>query len=484
MTAPLWTSQEVAAATGGRALAPFAARGVCIDSRAAAPGDLFVALSDRRDGHDFVAAALAAGAAGALVSRMPPGVAADAPLVLVEDTMRALTALGAAARARSQARVAAVTGSAGKTSVKEMLRAMLAPQGPTHAAEKSFNNHWGVPLTLARMPRETRFAVIEIGMNHPGEIGPLSRLARPHAAIVTTVAKAHLAAFDSEAGIARAKAEIFEGLEPGGAAILNRDNPHFALLARRARRRGARILRFGAAQRCHARLIGAEDGPGGCAVQARLMGRPALFRVGAPGRHMAMNALAALLAAQALGADPGRAALELAAWTPPEGRGMRWRVALDETGLDGAIHLIDESYNANPASMSASLAVLAAARPEDGIGRVPRGRRIAVLGDMLELGEEERALHAAIADDPAMQAIDRVHCVGPRMKALHEALPRARRGEWTEDSAAMAAMMRRLLDAGDVVMVKGSLGARMARVVEAVMKLGRPEPARADQEAL
>ncbi len=476
MTGALWTSSEAAAATGGAATAPFEVSGVSIDSRSTAPGDLFVALADQRDGHDFVAAALKAGAAAAMVSRAPDDVPEGAPLLIVPDTLRALEALAAAARARTRAKVVAVTGSVGKTGTKDMLRAMLAAQGPTHAAERSYNNHWGVPLTLARMPRDSRYAVIEIGMNHPGEIAPLSRLARPHAAIVTTVAPVHMAAFGSEAEIAFAKAEIFEGLEPGGVAILNRDNPHFARLARRAARAGARVLRFGAAQRCHARLIAAQVGERATTVEARLNGRPALYKIRAPGRHLATNSLAAMLAVEAVGADTARAALALGSWTAPEGRGRRWRIALDATGLDGALHLIDESYNANPTSVGAALEVLAAAHPDDDVGRVPRGRRIAVLGDMLELGPDELAMHAGLAAHPAMAAIDRVHCVGPRMKALHDALPRERRGKWAADSAEIAPMMRRLLDAGDVVMVKGSLGARMALVVETIKKLGAAEP--------
>ncbi len=479
----LWTSAEAEAATGGRATRAFDASGVTIDSRAVEAGDLFVALRDVRDGHDFVAAALAAGAAAALVSRIPEGLDESAPLLLVEDTLRALEDLAAAARARTKAKVVAVTGSVGKTSTKEMLRAALRPQGATHAAEKSYNNHWGVPLTLARMPRATRFAVIEIGMNHAGEIRPLTKLARPHVALITTVAPVHMAHFRSEAEIAFAKAEILEGLEPGGVAILPRDNPHYERLARRARKVGVKtILRFGSSPRCTARMIKAAPGPGGTTLTARLHGRPALVKIGAPGAHFAMNALAVLLAAEALGADAARAALALGAWHAPDGRGSRWRIALDTAGLDGAVHLVDESYNANPTSVGAALDVLAASAPEDGFGRHVKGRKIAILGDMLELGPDEIALHAALARHPAMAALDRIHTVGPLMKALHDALPSDRRGRHAADSEVMAREVRRLLDAGDVVMVKGSLGARMARVVAAVKALGRPAPELPDGE--
>ncbi|MGG7564798.1 UDP-N-acetylmuramoyl-tripeptide--D-alanyl-D-alanine ligase [Rhodovulum sp. DZ06] len=485
MTDPLWTSKEAEAATGGRATRPWKATGVSIDSRSIAKGDLFVALADVRDGHDFVAAALEAGAAAAMVSRIPEGVPEGAPLLVVDDVLEGLRGLAAAARARGFAKVVAVTGSVGKTGVKEMLRACFAAQGAVHAAEKSFNNHWGVPLTLARMPRHTDFAVIEIGMNHPGEIRPLVALARPHAAIVTTVAPAHIGNFRDETEIAFAKAEIFEGIAPGGVAILNRDNDHYERLARRARRVGVRrILRFGAAPRCNARLIGASIGPrGNTTVEARLNGKKVHYKLGAPGRHLAMNSLSALLAVQAVGADVALAALALSSWTAPDGRGARWMVHLrpahggpSDPEADGTVELIDESYNANPVSMEAALEVLAAARPVDGVGRKRRGRRVAILGDMLELGPEEAAIHAALAALPAMAEVDEIHCVGPRMKALHKALPAGRRGKWRKTSEEMAAELHRLLDAGDVVMVKGSLGARMARVIEGVKRLGDPVP--------
>ena len=473
--APLWTHEDAAAATGGRATRPFAATGVSIDTRTIRPGDLFVALAGARDGHDFVAEALARGAAAALVTRRPKGVAEDAPLLVVGDSLAALRGLGAAARARSRARVVGVTGSVGKTGTKEMLRLALGAQGRVHAADKSFNNHIGVPLTLARMPPETDYAVLEIGMNHANEIRPLAKLARLHVALVTTVESVHRENFASEAGIAFAKAEIFEGLEPGGTAVLYRDNRHYERLLRRAKRVGvARFARFGTGPRCEARLIAAETTPGSVAIRARVHGAPVLFRLGAPGRHLAMNALGALLAAEAAGADLARAAIALAGFRAPEGRGARWRV---EMGEGGDLILIDESYNANPVSVGAALELLAATPVENGIGRVSRGRRIAILGDMLELGPEERALHAGLAAHPALTAIDKVHCVGPRMKALHAALPPEKRGVWEAESAALAERLRRLLDAGDAVMVKGSLGARMGRVAEAAKALGAARPA-------
>ncbi len=471
----LWTATDAAAATLGRTTADWAATGVSIDTRTLSPGDLFVALKDARDGHDFVAQALQKGAAAALVSRIPDGVAADAPLLIVDDVLAALERLGAAARARTRARVAGITGSAGKTSTKEMLRAILAGQGRVHAAEASYNNHWGVPLTLARMPADTDFAVIEIGMNHPGEIAPLARLARLDVAMVTTVAPAHLAAFDSVEGIAHEKASIFDGLRPGGTAVLNADVATTPILAAKARALGLHSLAFGAAEGADWRLVEARITDDATVVRATRPEGPLLFKVATPGRHFALNALGALAVAQALGADPVMAAHDIGRWAPPSGRGTRQRILLDlveETFFD----LIDDAFNANPASMAASLDVLIAARPTDGIGRVGGGRRIAILGDMLELGPTEAALHAAIARHPGLEAVSIIHCVGPRMKALHAALPRGQRGDWVETAAELAARARQLFDAGDIVLVKGSKGSKVSLVVDALRKLGQATP--------
>ncbi|MFV0474176.1 MAG: UDP-N-acetylmuramoylalanyl-D-glutamyl-2,6-diaminopimelate--D-alanyl-D-alanine ligase [Pikeienuella sp.] len=476
MTDALWTADAAAAAAGGRATAPFEAGGVSIDSRSLAQGDLFVALQDARDGHDFVAAAIRAGAAAAMVSRVPEGLPEGAPLLMVKDPLAGLWGLAAAARARTEAKIVAVTGSVGKTGAEEMLRACFSTCGPTHAAEKSFNNHWGAPLTLARMPAATRYAAIELGMNRPGEIAPLARLARPDVAIVTTVEAVHLAGFNRVEEIADAKAEIFDGLVAGGTAILNADNPHFARLEAAARNRGARIVSFGAAEGADARLEHARLASNATVVKAALHGRPLMFKIGAPGRHLALNALAVLAAVEAAGADVARAALALGGWRAPEGRGARWRVAIGEAGIDGSVTLLDESYNANPVSMRAALAVLAAAKPEDHVGRIDKGRRVAFLGDMLELGPEAEAMHAALAGTEEMAGVDLVHSCGPMMRALHDALPPEKRGKWFETSADLAAVAGRKLDAGDVAMVKGSLGSKMAPVVEAIRRMGQARP--------
>jgi UDP-N-acetylmuramoyl-tripeptide--D-alanyl-D-alanine ligase len=473
---PLWTSEDAAAATCGTTPRGWEADGVSIDTRTLRPGDLFVALQAARDGHDFVAQALAKGAAAALVSRIPEGVAPDAPLLIVPDVLKALEDLGRAARARTKARVVGITGSVGKTSTKEMLRAILGGQGRVHAAEASYNNHWGVPLTLARMPVEADYAVIEIGMNHPGEIAPLARMAAPHAIMITTVAPAHLEAFESVEGIAHEKASIMEGLAPGGVAILNADIATTPLLLAKAKAVQARAILFGQSATAHHRLIDAQVAGDTVVARAACNGDALLFKVRSPGRHFALNALGALAVAEALGADLTIAACDLGRWLPPDGRGVRETILLDRVD-ETSFQLFDDAFNANPASMAAALDVLIAARPEDGVGRVGQGRRIAILGDMLELGPTEAALHAAIARHPGLVAVDLIHCVGPRMRALHEALPRSQRGHWVETAAELAPAARHLIDAGDIVLVKGSKGSKVSILVDALRKLGQaPAP--------
>lgn len=469
----LWTSDEAVAATGGRTTAAWAAGGVSIDTRSLQPGDLFVALKDVRDGHDFVAAALEKGAAAALVSRVPEGLSSGAALLVVPDVLKALEDLGRAARARTGARVVGVTGSVGKTSTKEMLRVVLGGQGRVHAAEASYNNHWGVPLTLARMPREADFAVIEIGMNHPGEIAPLSRMARPDVVVITTVAPAHLEAFDSIEGIAHEKAAIMDGLSPGGVAVLNADIATHAILRAKADAVQARAVTFGAADTADYRLTSVQIGNDSTVVRATRQGQPVLYKVMSPGRHFAANGLAVLAVADAFGLDPVISASDLGRWQPPAGRGVRERIVLDVVE-ETSFELIDDAFNANPASMAASLEVLIHATPQDGIGSKAKGRRIAILGDMLELGPTEAALHAAIAETPGLAAVDIIHCVGPRMKGLHAALPRAQRGEWVETAAELLPRARHLIDAGDIVLVKGSKGIKVSTMVDALRKLGQP----------
>ncbi len=471
---PLWTSADAADATGGTATVPWQATGVSIDTRTLRPGDLFVALAATRDGHDFVGRALAAGACAALVTHRPDDVAPDAPLLIVPGVLAALEALGRAARARTGARVAAITGSVGKTSTKEMLRAALAAQGRTHASVASYNNHWGVPLTLARMPADTEYAVIEIGMNHPGEIAPLSRQARPHVVMITTVAAAHLEAFDDIGGIAREKASICAGLEPDGVAVLNGDLATTPVLIAAARDAGARIVTFGQAPANHHRLSDIRVCAGTTVATARAWRTPLHLKVLSEGRHFAQNALGALATATALGADRARTLIALAAWSPPAGRGAREIVVLDPVERHLTLTLLDDAYNANPASMAAALDVLAGTEVHDNIGRIGKGRRIAFLGDMKELGPDGPALHAGLAALPAMARIARVHCVGPLMRHLHAALPAAKQGHWAPDAASMLGHLRSSLDAGDAVLAKGSLSMDLSRIVDAVRKLGHP----------
>ena len=466
----LWTSADAAAATGGDNTRAWSATGVSIDTRTLQAGDLFVALKDVRDGHDFVAIALEKGAAAALVTHRPDGVAADAPLLIVPDVLDALVALGRAARARTNAKVIGITGSVGKTSTKEMLRTVLTLQGNTHAAEASYNNHWGVPLTLARMPADTAFAIIEIGMSNPGEIAPLSKMARPHVGMVTTVAAAHLAAFGALEGIAHEKGSILNGVVPGGAAVLNGDIETAPILASYATDQC--LVWFGHGSDFQWKIKDIRVAADATVIAAVNQGQDYLFKLSVPGRHFAMNAVAVLAAVQALGADCAAAARDIAGWAPPTGRGQREVIVLDAAVEEGRLDLIDDAFNANPTSMAAALEVLAATKPIDDIGRIKKGRRIAILGDMLELGPTEVADHRNLHMNKHLQAADIVHCSGPLMHHLWDAMPEEKRGLVVEDAQDLAAQAGRLVDAGDVVLVKGSKGSKVSLVVDAIRKLG------------
>lgn len=459
MTA-LWTSAEAEAATLGHASCAFAATGVSIDTRTLRPGDLFVALKgDARDGHEFVGAALQAGAAAALVSRKPENLGQRAPLLSVASTQRGLEDLARASRSRSHAKIVAVTGSAGKTTTKEMLRLALGALGVTHASAASYNNHWGVPLSLATMPRQTEYAALEIGMNHFGEIRALVGFVRPHVALVTTIAPAHLEFFGSCEGIADAKSEVFEGLVPGGVAITPADNPYSARLRARARQAGInRVLSFGSAAGADARLVSAAQANERLSCDADILGKRVRFHLGATGMHIAANAIAALLAVAALEGDVLNAAAALSSFTALKGRGARFRANIP----DGSIEVIDESYNANPASMAAALAVLGEARPSQ------NGRRIAVLGDMLEMGPDGAAHHAALAGDIERARVDLVFASGPEMQSLWDALPASRHGAYGIRSVDVVAPLLAALQQGDVVLVKGSFGSRMSVIIDAL----------------
>ena len=459
----LWTSAEAAEAVGGRSAVAWTAAGVSIDSRTLAPGDLFVALKGPNfDGHDYVAAALAAGAAAAMVTERPQDVGENAPLLFADDTEQGLTELGRAGRVRADARVVAVTGSVGKTGVKESLAHVLGSQGETHASAGNLNNQIGVPLSLARLPREARFAVLEIGMNHAGEILPLTRLVRPHVAIVTTISPVHMQFFASVEAIAEAKAEIFVGVERGGTAVINRDNPHFELLAQRARDAGINhIIGFGSDRRAEFRLLDLQLSGDSSLIEAKFAGGTLSYRLNLPGRHWATNSLAVLAAVYAVGADVFAAAAALAEMTPPKGRGACYRVNT------GAIEflLIDDSYNASPVSMAAALRVLAHVAPG------PSGRRIAVLGDMLELGVRSDEFHRGLAHEIESSGVDLVFAAGERMRLLYEALPAERRGAQAGTAAELSPLVSRALRTGDVVLVKGSAGSRTGLIVRDLLAL-------------
>ncbi|MGA2088738.1 MAG: UDP-N-acetylmuramoylalanyl-D-glutamyl-2,6-diaminopimelate--D-alanyl-D-alanine ligase [Stellaceae bacterium] len=449
----LWTSFEAAAATSGRNSREWSAQGVSIDSRSLTRGDLFVAIKGpKADGHDFVADAFGKGAAAAAVSRSVKQIPPGSPLLMVADTLKALEDLGKAARARGQAIVIGVTGSVGKTGVKEALRHALERQGPTVASQGSLNNQWGVPLSLARLPRDAKYGVFEMGMNHAGEIDALTRLVRPDVALITTIEATHLGFFPSVEAIADAKAEIFNGMGGRGAAVLNRDNPHYERLAARANASGvSHIVSFGAHADASVRLVECDLHGCASAVTVSVMGDVFDYSVSLPGRHWVMNSLAVLAAVKAAGGDAVGAASAMATLEPMAGRGRRFKIALP----GGEAVLIDESYNASPASMRAAIAVLAAMSPKNG------GRRIAVLGDMLELGEQSARLHAELAGSLNEANIDLVFTSGYEMRALDQALPAPRRGGHAATPAGAAKMVAARLKPGDVVLVKGSHGSRM-----------------------
>ncbi len=458
----LWSAQEAALATGGETAGDWQAEGVSIDTRTLQAGDLFVALADQRDGHDFVSEALQKGASAALVSRRPADVLSDENLLYVQDVQAALEGLARAARQRSAAQVIAITGSAGKTSTKEMLLVMLQAQGTTHASYASYNNHWGVPLTLASLPRDAAFAVVEIGMSNPGEIAPLARLVRPDAALITTVAPAHLAAFENLEGIAREKAAIVQGLTAQGYAVLNAEAPCRSVMEQAVAAKGCLSHWFGsgAAQARITQLI-VKDGL--MQVMASIGDLSLKFELHTVGRHFAMNALGALALLSKLNADVEKAARVLAQWQPTEGRGMRHQLHASF----GAVELIDDAYNANPVSMQAALDVLAQATSS---------RRVAFLGDMKELGADERAHHSALAQLPAIRNIDLIHTAGPLMAALHHSLPVEKRGQHFANAKEMAACVEDLLQADDCILVKASLSSGLRQVVDAIKIISQSDP--------
>ncbi|HEV2566675.1 MAG TPA: UDP-N-acetylmuramoylalanyl-D-glutamyl-2,6-diaminopimelate--D-alanyl-D-alanine ligase [Microvirga sp.] len=471
MNSPLWTKDEIAASTGARIGTGFVhATGASIDTRTLEPGDLYFAIKgDVHDGHDFVPAALEKGAAAAVVSEEKAPVFDDSDrLIVVPDVLEAMRQMGRAARARTSARIVAITGSVGKTGTKEAMRLALSRQGETHASVASYNNHWGVPLTLARMPRETAFGVFEIGMNHAYEILPLTGMVRPHVAVITTVEPVHIEFFPSLWGIADAKGEIFSGLEPGGTAVINRDNACFERTRAHAYASAAgRVITFGEHEAADIRAHRIIVKPNHSVVDATVFGRPITYRIGTAGRHIALNSLSVLAAAHAAGADLALVALSFAEMKPPVGRGERTMLAIG----DREALLIDESYNANPASMRAALANLGAVE----LGR--GARRIAVLGDMKELGETGPRLHAELAEAIEANRIDLLFAAGPLMQNLVDALPKAKVAAHVPISAELVDTVLAAVRPGDAVMVKGSLSMKMALVVKALKERYGASPA-------
>jgi UDP-N-acetylmuramoyl-tripeptide--D-alanyl-D-alanine ligase len=471
MTGFLWEIDALVAATGGRPIGamPAGITGISIDTRTLQPGEAFFAIKGENfDGHAFLTAAVAAGAGVLVVAKhkLPALGRVQAQIIVVDDVLKALERLAAASRARSKAQIVAVTGSVGKTTTKEALRHALAACGSVHASAASFNNHWGVPLSLARMPAETRYGIFEIGMNHPGEIRPLVKLVRPHVAIVTLIAPAHLGHFRDLDEIAVAKAEIFEGLVSGGVAVLNGDDPQCGPLAGMARAAGVSTIKtFGTGPDCDFRLLDYAATPEGARVQARIDGIEVDLALAAAGRHIAENLVAVLGAVSLVGADVSACAAALASWRAGKGRGERH--VLNVKGA-GDIVLIDESYNANPASMRAAIAVLAATPPG------AEGRRIAVLGDMLELGTRAADLHAALAAELLAAAVDRVFLVGEAMKALDEALDQSLECEWHQGVEELRTSLMRQLRSGDVVMVKASNSIGLSKVVSGLLASHSP----------
>jgi UDP-N-acetylmuramoyl-tripeptide--D-alanyl-D-alanine ligase len=452
----LWTSDEIARATGGKASAPFEVTGVTFDSREVQPGDLFVAMPGTvHDGHKFVDGAFAAGAAGAIVSQPT-----DGPHILVEDTFAALQALGQASRERSRATIFGVTGSVGKTSTKEALYAALERNRPgeVHRSVKSYNNHTGVPLSLARMPRDAEFAVFEMGMNNKGEIAALTRQVRPHVAIITAVAPAHIENLGSEEAIADAKAEIFEGLEPDGIAIIPNDTPHRDRLLKAARRHVDRIITFGGGDADVHAVHAVSSNGGGSLISAALLERELTFTISQRGDHWVSNSLAVLAAVEAVGVDVAIAGLALADLGGLKGRGERHLIEL----AGGEVLLIDESYNANPASMAATLKSFGAERDVK--------RRIAVLGPMRELGEHSDALHAGLAPAVLEAHVDRLILIGEEMRPLAEQVV----GKVSLDlvsnvDEAIDGLLAKL-HPGDAVLVKASNSVGLAKLVERVAR--------------
>ncbi len=455
-----WEADEAALATGGRNTGPWVAKGVSIDSRTIGAGELFVALvGERVDGHDYLDDAFEAGAAAAMVSSVPTSSKGQLPLLVVSDTRTGLTALGTAGRSRSRAMVIGVTGSVGKTGTKEMLRLVLSEFGFVHASRESYNNAIGVPLTLANLPKDADYAVIEIGMSHSGEIAPLSKMSRPNVGVITNVSAAHIANFKDVDEIADAKAELFDGIDPDGIAILNRDNDHFRWLNLRAQKTTKRVISFGCDKDADVQLVQYDCSPGQNAITVKINDQRIIYTLGADGLHWAHNTLAVLGVVYGIGKNPDHAMYRLANFQGVHGRGIRYLI----NPGNGVIELIDDSYNANPTSMTAALKLLGELQPRTG------GRKIAVLGDMLELGHSADSMHANLLEDVIAANVDLTFTVGSHMLNLHSSLSPLQRGPHAHHADALISSVISVLGSGDVVLVKGSHGINMGCIVSALL---------------
>ncbi len=459
---PLWTSVEIIDAVAGKCEnANWYANGVSIDSRSVENEDLFIAIiGPENDGHDYVQMALDNGASAALVSKLPDDCKDTSRLIFVEDTQTGMEQLGAAARARSSAKIIAVTGSVGKTGTKEALAHVLSAQGKTHYSIGSFNNHWGVPLSLSRMSRDAEYGIFELGMNHAGELGPLSKMVRPHVAIITTVAVAHLEFFKNTTEIAEAKAEVFEGLEEKGVALINVDNEHGALLLQRAQNLNIEtIIGFGKEENADVRLEEILLMPHSSEISAKINDHKYRFTLAVPGEHWAMNIMAVLGAVDSIGADVAAATKALSTMVPPSGRG----VLVTAHCPTGDFTIIDESYNASPIAMQAAFSVLKRKKTEN------QGRKIAVLGDMRELGEKSAEIHKSLAIDLSDDGVDMVYACGPNMRHLFDALPADKKSGYASNSEELAGMLVVAVQSDDIVLIKGSLGSKMKLILEALL---------------
>jgi UDP-N-acetylmuramoyl-tripeptide--D-alanyl-D-alanine ligase len=467
----VWSAQEVAQAVGAKTTGTWVATGVGKDSRELKSGDLFVALKGPKvEGSDYVAAAFEAGAVGAIVDRIPLGFEGDSRLICVNDTLKALNDLANAARTRSQAKVVAITGSFGKTGTKDAAALLLAHFGSVHASERSFNNHWGVPFTVSNIGPKLDFAVIEMGMNHAGEIAPLSQIARPHVALITTIREMHIEHLGTLENIAAEKAEIFAGMAEGGTVVLNRDDLMFPQVAAKANAKKLKIITFGSHQDADCRLIKCMMDEGWLWAEAMVEGTIFSYRIPVAGEHWALNSLGVLGIIKALGLDVIEASKAFLNMVLPEGRGVQHQVKLDH----GYITVIDESYNAGPDSMRAALKVLGALVPQGA------GRRIAILGDMRELGPQAQEIHEGLKTDLIANKVDLVFTCGEKMEHLHRSLPESMRGAHTLDLNDLVSTVTRCVQAGDIFMIKGSKGqyahrGRMYAFVEALLKLGFEE---------